>query len=151
MIMMARAMDYSELVEKLKGKKVIIMTCNTCARLCDGIGGDQSASKLAEVLRADNIHVSKVLSTSACCLEKKVLGKFEGSVSEEADIILALTCDMGAVSTGRVFGMPVLNPIVTLGPGILDLDGRLLIPSDGGLSEVSNFIEKNGFGKGPFA
>ena len=45
MIVMARDRGYDELLESLKGRRVLVWTCNTCARFC-GVGGREAAEDL---------------------------------------------------------------------------------------------------------
>ena len=130
MIIMRRSMDYPMLREILRGKKVVVWTCNTCARLCNNIGGEESANRLAEKLREDGIEVTGVLSTSASCIAQKVDKKYDEEVIGGADVVLSLTCDMGSFCAGTVFDKPMVNPIETLGTGYIDLNGVPLL-SDG--------------------
>ena len=129
MIIMERGMDYDDILRRLKGRKVAVWTCNTCVRLCNGIGGQESAETFAGHLRSDGIDVTCVLSTSASCLMSKVRAK-DCEEIQSSDVILALTCDMGSRNAAAVFGKDVINPIVTLGYGYLDEDGRPFL-SDG--------------------
>ncbi|MDR1691177.1 MAG: hypothetical protein LBR42_04995 [Candidatus Methanoplasma sp.] len=133
--MVARDRPYSELKNDLKGKKVVIWTCNTCARLCYNIGGEESAERLASALRNDGVEVLGVLHTVASCLEGKVRQKYDEELLGEADIVLSLTCNIGALCAERVFGKDVLNPLVTVGAGFIDKDREILIceEKDGGL------------------
>jgi hypothetical protein len=136
MLMMARDRSYSELRESLKGKNVAIWTCNTCARLCNSIGGTESATKLADALRKDGIEVIGVFYTSASCLQDKVRGKADANILDKSDVVVSLTCDMGSVCAGTVFNKEMINPIVTFGPGLILEDGSLLV------SNVKNGIIK---------
>lgn len=130
MIIMRRSADYATLLRDLAGKKVAIWTCNTCARLCNGIGGKDSAEALAERLASDGVEVTGVLSTSASCIVPKVESKYDPAAIDGCDVILSLTCDVGASCAEEVFGRPSINPIETLGPGYLD--GNMMpILSDG--------------------
>lgn len=130
--MIARDRSYSDLRDELKGKKVVIWTCNTCARLCFDIGGSESAGRLAEALRKDGIDVLGVYDTSASCLEGKIRKKEDREVLDRADIILSLTCNIGALCVKRVLGKEVLNPAVTLGAGFAGEDRTLYICRDDG-------------------
>ncbi|MCL1979131.1 MAG: hypothetical protein FWG60_03120 [Methanomassiliicoccaceae archaeon] len=133
--MVARDRPYSELRDSLKGKKVIIWTCNTCARLCFDIGGTESAERLAAALRKDGIEVLEVRHTNASCIEKKVREKYDEDIFGKADVVLSLTCNIGALCAERAFGKDILNPIATVGAGFVgegrnifvceDKDGRL--------------------------
>ena len=123
MLVMSRSMDYPELLGMLRGKRVAIWTCNTCARLCNNIGGTESCERLAEKLAEDGVTVTKVVSTSAACLEDKVLGKKDEILSGQPDIVLSMTCCAGDSNARKVFGMETINPITTHGFGILAADG----------------------------
>ena len=123
MLIVSRTVDYSELLGMLKGKRVAIWTCNTCARLCNNIGGTESSARLAEKLRDDGIEVTGVVSTSAACLEKKVIDKKDEILSGNPDIVLSMTCCAGDSNAKKVFGKDTINPIITHGFGILTEDG----------------------------
>ena len=120
MMIMAREGGYAELLTKLDGVSVLIWTCNTCARLCNGLGGREAAERLAARLAADGVDVRGVMSTSASCLMSKAAVLRD---APEADVLLALTCDMGARCAGEVYGRTLLNPVVTFGPGYMAEDG----------------------------
>lgn len=130
MMIMRRSVDYTELLGQLRGKKVAIWTCDTCARLCNGIGGKASATALMERLVSDGIEVTGVLSTSASCIMSKVSSKYDPEVIDGCDVILALTCDVGSMCAEIAFDKDSLNPIETLGPGCLD-DNMMPILGDG--------------------
>ena len=123
MLIVSRSMDYRELLDKLRGKRVAIWTCNTCARLCNNIGGTESSERLAERLRDDGVEVLGVVSTSAACLEKKVIDKKSEILSGDPDVILSMTCCAGDANAEKAFGKETINPIVTHGFGILTENG----------------------------
>lgn len=128
MILMIRDSEYPELLERVRGGKVSIWTCNTCARLCGGIGGKESAERLAESLSDDGVEVFGIVSSSAACL----MSKAEGCASElhpDTDTVVALCCDMGALNASRACTAEVINPVETLCPGTLGSDGTPLLPS----------------------
>jgi hypothetical protein len=154
MLMMARDRSYEELLAGMRGKKVLIWTCNTCARLCNGIGGSESANKLSGALRKDGVDVVGVVDTSASCLRGKVRAKIDRTLIDECDVILSLTCDIGSLNAGKVFGKPVVNPVITFGPGYIDEDGILFLCDieDGKDSSepVQEVAEKAGLIVGPF-
>lgn len=122
MLIMERSMELPQILESVKGRKVAIWTCNTCARLCNGMGGDAAAERLAQYLRDNGVEVTGTLSTSASCLRAKVAAK-SSPVIGSADVIISMTCDVGADNARKVFGKEVLEPFVTLGTGFLDEDG----------------------------
>ncbi len=127
MLIVSRSVDYSELLDMLRGKKVAIWTCNTCARLCNNIGGTESSERLAEKLMKDGIEVTGVVSTSAACLEKKVIDKKSEILTGSPDIILSMTCCAGDANAKKVFGKDTINPIITHGFGILAEDGTPIL------------------------
>lgn len=130
MMIMRRSADYADLVKKLKSHKVCIWTCDTCARLCNGIGGRAAATELMDSLRADGVDVTGVLSTSAGCIMSKLTDKWDSKELEDCDLILALTCDVGSICAEAVFQKECYNPIETLGPGYLD-ENRVPMLADG--------------------
>lgn len=130
MMIMRRSVDYTELLEQLRSKKVAIWTCDTCARLCNGIGGKASATALRDRLIEDGIVVTGVLSTSASCILSKVSSKYDSEIIGGCDVILALTCDVGSMCAEIAFDRDSINPIETLGAGYLD-DNMMPILADG--------------------
>ena len=141
-LMIARDRPYSELKDSLIGKKVVIWTCNTCARLCFDIGGAESAERLASALRSDGVDVLGVLHTNASCLQKKVLEKYDEELVGGADIVLSLTCNIGALCAERAFGKEVLNPIATVGAGFVGERREILVCEDkDGVLSVKSLTE----------
>ena len=140
---MSRSMDYPELLGMLKGKRVAIWTCNTCARLCNNIGGTESCERLAEKLSKDAVKVTKVVSTSAACLEDKVIGKKDEVLSGDPEIILSMTCSAGADNASRIFGKDVVNPVTTFGYGILREDGTPVLMKDGDMIPVGELSQRS--------
>lgn len=121
MMIMARDTGYPGLLGSLIGRRVLVWTCDTCARLCNGLGGADAASRLAERLVSDGVDIVGVAHTSASCIMSKV----ESRIPEgDYDTVVALTCDMGASCARTVSGRHVVNPIITFGPGYLDPEGR---------------------------
>jgi len=144
MLIMARDRSYCELLKVLKDKKVLIWTCNTCARMCYDLGGKDSAERLANKLSEEGVEISGVLSTSAACIESKVLLKKEEIKSDNTDIILALMCSIGTRCAERIFGIPVVNPVKTYGFGYLSLAGDPVLVSDGEERALDEMSENSG-------
>ncbi len=153
MIIMARDRGYDELLPDLEGRRVLVWTCNTCARFCNGLGGREAAEALAERLSKDGIDVVGTVSSSACCFMSKALRMAESK--KDSDLVLALCCDIGARNASAATGIEVLNPVVTFGAGYLDSDGTPRAASvicgrtvrDESLSELA---EESGSHAGPF-
>jgi len=125
MMIVARNMDYDDVLNAVKGRAVSVWTCNTCAKMCNGIGGKQSADRLADKLREDGVNVVASASVSAACLMQKVCSKKEEMTG--ADIIISLTCDTGAICASNAFKKDILVPLATLGHGFVDDDGSLTV------------------------
>ena len=152
--MVVRDRTYSELKDSLIGKKVIIWTCGTCVKLCYEIGGNESAQRLASALKNDGVDVIAVLETNAACLEGKVRTKYDPELMKKADVILSLTCNIGALCAKRVFGMQILNPVATLGAGFADEKRRKYVceEKDGELTikALDELAEEKGFRCDPY-
>ena len=143
MLIISRSMDYPELLDRLSGKKVAIWTCNTCARLCNSIGGTESSERLASKLKEDGVEVTKVISISAACLGRKVSEKRDELLSGNPDIILCMTCDAGALNAKEFFGKEIVNPIVTHGYGLLSDDGVPILMESGRKIPVSELSQRS--------
>lgn len=148
--MMVRDRTYRELMESLVGKRVAVWTCNTCARFAD-VGGADAAARLADALRADGIDAYPAGSTSASCFEGKVAAKLD--LSKDPDVIVSLTCDMGALCAGKVSSKEVVNPILTLGPGFITSEGRMFVcyPGDPVPRDLDSEASRLGKYRTPFA
>ena len=152
--MVARDRPYSELRDSLKGKKVAIWTCNTCARLCFDIGGADAAERLAAALKSDGIDVLGVQYANAACIEKKVREKNDEKIIGGSDVVLSLTCNIGALCAERAFGKEILNPVATLGAGFVGENRVIFIceEKDGKLAvkELSGMAEEKGLWCSPY-
>ena len=153
MMMIARSADYADVMKAVKGRNVMIWTCNTCARMCNGIGGQQAAERLAERLRSDGVNVSISSSVSAACLMSKVNAK-AANIPKDVDVIISLTCDVGVRCAGRAFGRDVIAPLITLGSGYIEADGSLTVTSCRGVKTPASLEEaakKKGMHASPLA
>ncbi len=147
MQLMLRDREFGELAEALRGKRVMIWTCNTCARLCD-VGGSANAQRLAAALRSEGVEVTGVASAKASCIMSSV-EDCKGPASDSCDVVLALTCDIGSRVAGEAFCRPCLNPVVTLGTGFLDSD-RVPVLKGEPEKPLAALSEENGLPFGPF-
>jgi len=128
MLIMAKDCSYDDLLKDVIGRNVHIWTCNTCARLCYGVGGKDSAERLARKLREDGVNVTGINSTSASCIGSNLRRTV---VPDDTDMIISLTCDLGAICARDIFRKEVLNPVRTFGTGIISEDrGPVLIRID---------------------
>lgn len=141
MMVVARDRDYPELLEEVRGKRVLIWTCNTCARLCNGVGGSKAAESLAGRLSRDGVNVCGVLSTSASCIDLKVAEKASDVSANDVDVLISLTCSVGSDRASVIFQRPSINPIETFGFGYLSGEGEPTVIRDGKavpLGEISS-------------
>ena len=122
MTVMARDREYPQLLEDVRGRRVLVWTCNTCARLCN-VGGREAGDRLAERLAADGVDVAGCVCSSAACFMSKA-DRMASEAPGDYDLVLVLTCDMGARNAAEATGREVLNPVVTFGTGYLDREGR---------------------------
>lgn len=120
MMTMVRDRGYGELLRQLGGRRVLVWTCDTCARLC-GVAGTDRATDLASRLSSDGVEVVGVASSGACCLMGHAERMADGR--DGYDLVLALCCEAGARNAAEATGCEVLNPIETVGPGYLGSDG----------------------------
>ncbi len=100
------------------------------------MGGDESASELAEHLKDDGADVVGVLSASASCLMRSVI-KRKDLIKDVPDVIISLTCNMGARNVREAFGYDVIEPFTTLGYGYLDENGVPHLPNGDEPSDMS--------------
>lgn len=129
MIIAGRNRDYRELSESLRNKKILLLTCNTCVRLCGELGGKKSADKLSDKLSEDGFDVIDVIDVSAACIASTVLKKLTTDKMDDSDVILSLTCPLGAACVASISGMDVFNPLEMIGVGYLDEDGVPIVVS----------------------
>ena len=151
MMMILRNMCYEEVLNVVRGRNVMIWTCNTCAKICKGAGGADAADRLAVRLGSDGVNVSSSVSVSAACLMSKVNPKV-AEMPKEVDMIIALTCDIGVTCASNAFKRDVLAPFATVGYGYADEDGSLILTScsDADVpASLDRVAEEKGMGIGP--
>ncbi len=150
MMVMVRDRDYSELLQELKCKKVAIWTCNTCARLSDGVGGSEAAIRLGDKLRDDGVDVVWIGHTSASCVEKKVI-EASREMEGNPDAVVVLTCNIGSVLAAKIFDIPAINPISILGQGYIGENREIfIVDENNGVLDMENICVKKGCLRGPF-
>jgi len=137
-----RLFDYETLRAKLTpGCRVAILSCGSCARLSDGLGGASGLAHLADRLAADGFRViSREVLPIACAgdaLEKNLGAAGLRRLLEEADAIIPLSCAAGIKRAQE--GLPAARICVvtrTVGKGTFtpEAGARLKeVPADVGL------------------
>jgi len=145
MMMILRSMGYEDILKVVKGKRTAVWTCNTCARMC-GPGGQDAAARLTAKLTDDGVNVSSCVSVSAACLMSKVISKMQ-ETTNDVDIVVALTCDIGVTCISKIFKKDVLAPLITVGYGYMDENGVPIVTSYNGTetsSPLSKIAEEKG-------
>ena len=119
----ARRYEYEELRNKLQpDDRIVIVSCDCCARLCDGLGGEQGMTSLAGKLEGDGYNVvHRQLVSEACSDDPKLNPLHDVSARklfEDADVILPLSCQSGENRTRSDFpDLRLLRVTKTLGTG----------------------------------
>ncbi len=99
-----RLFDYETLRARLvSGSRIAILSCGSCARLSDGLGGAQGMSSLAEKLTADGFQViCREVLPIACARDALAsLGEDENRLLDEADAVIPLSCTAGIRRAGK--------------------------------------------------
>ncbi len=105
-----------------KWKTVGIVSCNSCARVCE-TGGKESMDELATRLKADGFQVLDTeLVPLACNLDAVKRPDYK------ADYLVVLACDSGVFTLQSLFPNKVVVPALdTVGLGARDGQGDIYI------------------------
>lgn len=145
-VITVRLFEYEELKARLNpAEGIAVFSCDNCARRCDGLGGEEGLSRLANKLAADGFSVVCRRLFPALCSRKQVQARLndEGVKKELArvDVILPLACQMGIDRVKELLpGVTVLTITKTLGKGRVspETGARLTRPSAGINLEVDD-------------
>jgi hypothetical protein len=105
-----------------KWKKIGIVACNMCARVCE-TGGRAKMEELAERLKKDGYNVVDTeLVPMACNIDAVKKPNYE------ADMLVVLACDSGAFTLQSLFPSKIVIPAnVTIGIGARDIQGNIFV------------------------
>ena len=123
MIISVRQLDYDSLKSKLKPEdKIIVLSCNNCAKKCKGLGGRVGLAGLADKLEADGFNVvRRELIGLACSVDLNVKRTKEDATRkffEEATVIIPLSCEEGEAAAEMVYSnAKVMRVTKTVGCG----------------------------------
>ena len=90
--------------EALRGKldpddRILILSCNACARQSDGLGGKEGLQALADKLKADGFNVHHQELIPIACSPRQLNDLLQDAdvrrLFQGADVIIPLACDAG--------------------------------------------------------
>lgn len=119
-----------EALNTYNAKKVLIISCGTCAALCQ-TGGTEGAKEMNEWLTEEGFEITETAVIEEICdnrVMKKNLRKLDAEVSE-SDVILSMGCGLGVQSIVTVLqknhpNIPVLISNDTKFIGMTERIGR---------------------------
>ena len=105
-----------------KWKKIGIVSCNSCARVCE-TGGREKMEELAQRLKNDGYEVVDTeLVPMACNIDAVKRPNYT------ADMLVALACDSGVCTLQSLFPSKTVIPgLDTIGLGARDMQGNIFI------------------------
>jgi hypothetical protein len=105
-----------------KWKKIGIVSCNSCARICE-TGGKEKMEELAARLKADGFEVVDMeLVPMACAIDAVKRPNYQ------ADMLIALACDSGVCTLQSLFPSKIVVPANdTIGIGARDGQGNIFL------------------------
>jgi len=105
-----------------KWKKIGIVSCNSCARVCE-TGGREKMEKLAERLKKDGFEVVDTELVPMCCAIDAVKRP-----NYQADMLVVLACDSGVFTLQSLFPSKMVIPAnETIGIGARDTQGNIFL------------------------
>ena len=114
---------YGVIISNLKKwKKIGVIACNTCARVCE-TGGKKAMTKLAERLRANGFNVvDEDVLPMACNIDLAKKGDYK------ADIIVIMACDSGLATFQSIYpNKRIVSANKTIGLGSRERNGKIFI------------------------
>lgn len=133
-----RRFEYEVLKAKLKpDDRIVILSCDSCAKQSDGLGGEQGLKSLADKLAADGFSVvhRELLPVACSPKQLRVCRDDEGNrkLFEEADVVIPLACRAGEKRVSEILpDIRFLRVTKTLGKGSFspETGARLTEPRD---------------------
>jgi hypothetical protein len=119
----ARQFEYEELKSRLNpGDKILILSCNACARQSDRLGGEEGLQALAGKLEADGFSVHHQELIPIACSPTQLDNRLEDEdvrrLFQDADVVIPLACDAGNDRVrGALPNARILRVTKTLGKG----------------------------------
>jgi hypothetical protein len=119
----ARRYTYEDLKTQLMPEeRILILSCDSCAKLNNGLGGEEGAKRLAKKLMDDGFDVAHHELLNVACSPDELKGRLNDlkfrELFEGADVIIPLSCSAGIERFGEA--MPKIRILLvteTLGLG----------------------------------
>ena len=135
----ARLFEYEALRTHLKpDDRIVIISCNCCARQSNGLGGQQGLRHLADKLMKDGFKVvHEELLPIAChpeLLANRLRDEAVRKLFSTADVIIPLSCQAGEKRAAEILpDLKVIHVTRTLGKGIVspETGACIMTPGDG--------------------
>lgn len=118
-----RQFEFEELKRKLNpSDRIVILSCNACAKQSDGLGGRVGLQTLAGKLQADGFNVHHQELIPIACSPKQLNDRLQDEdvrrLFQDADVIIPLACDAGNDRVkGTLPNIRILRVTKTLGKG----------------------------------
>ncbi len=118
-----RRFEYEALKAELRpDDRIVVLSCDSCAKQSNGLGGEQGLRSLADKLVADGFNVlHRELLPIACSPEQlrdRLQDEETRKLFAEADVIIPLSCQAGENRASELLpGLRILRVTRTLGKG----------------------------------
>ena len=118
-----RRFDYETLKSKLAADaRIVILSCDACAKLSADLGGEQGLESLSDKLLADGFSVVHRELLPIACAPDQLSDRLEDDaireLFEDADVIIPLACQAGEKRAQETIpGSTILTVTRTLGKG----------------------------------
>ena len=122
-MIITKSVSYNKLKFQLKkSDKIGIVSCNSCARMCD-TGGKKKMEEISQKLRKDGFDVvDNDLIGIACDFDQLKKDELKG------DTNIVLACDSGVYNLKKLFPKHKIIPgSITLGIGAYDHKGNITL------------------------
>lgn len=133
MIASLRTMSYDELKGVLgKDDRIVIWSCDTCAKASHGFGGEGAMKDLAARLRNDGYDVRREELMVASCYYDGIRARKEQWIAsgeyDEIDVIIPLACQEARAAMTILFpDKTIIDDSRTAGLGVLDENGVCIL------------------------
>lgn len=134
-----RRLEYDALVAQLTPEdRIVILSCDSCARQSDGLGGAGGLESLADRLVADGFNVVRRELLPVACSPEHLRDRLQDADTRKlfigADVVIPLSCRAGASrATELLSDLKILKVTETLGRGSFspETGARLTEPGQG--------------------